>query len=116
MAGVGRGTRQLKEIRLSCEFCSSGLWNDKGQMLAYDLLDLPFPLVRRIAAWQHDFDEMENPPATGDEAWWERHEQEEVSIATELQTAMGESPIIKLYRKDGWLSIADINQFEGEKQ
>lgn len=109
-------TKRLNEIRLSCEFCSSGLWNEKGQMLAYDLLDLPFVLVRRIAAWQHDFDETENPPATGDDAWWERHEQEEISIATELQTAMGESPVIKLYRKDGWLSIADISQTEGEKQ
>ncbi len=52
-----------------------GLWNEKGQMLAYDLLGLPSSLVRRIAAWQHDFDETENPPATGDDAWWERHEQ-----------------------------------------
>ena len=106
-------TRQQKEIRLSCEFCSSGLWNDKGQMLAYDLLDLPFDLVRRIAAWQHDFDETENPPATGDDAWWDRHEQEEVSIATALQAAVGESPVVKLYRKDGWLSIAEINRSEG---
>lgn len=106
-------TRQLKEIRLSCEFCSSGLWNDKGQMLAYDLLDLPFPLVRRIAAWQIDFDETENPPATGDDAWWERHEQEEISIATALQATLGESPVVKLYRKEGWLSIAEINRSEG---
>jgi len=106
-------TRQLKEIRLSCEFCSSGLWNDKEQMLAYDLLDLPLDLVRRIAAWQHDFDETENPPATGDDAWWERHEQEAVSIATALQAAVGASPVVKLYRKDGWLSISDINQTKG---
>lgn len=99
-------TRQLKEIRLDCEFGSSGLWNDKGQMLAYDLLDLPFLLVRRIAAWQRDFDETEIPPAKGNDAWWERHEQEEISIATALQAAVGESPVIKLYRKDGWLSVA----------
>lgn len=105
--------RQLKEIRLSCEFCSSGLWNDKGQMLAYDLLDLPFSLVRRIAAWQRDFDETENPPATGDDAWWGGHEQEEISIATALQETLGASPVVKLYRKDGWLSVADINQSEG---
>lgn len=106
-------TRQLKEIRLSCEFCSSGLWNDKGQMLAYDLLDLPFSLVRRISAWQRDFDETENPPATGDDAWWERHEQEEISIATALQAALGACPVVKLYRKDGWLSVDEINRSEG---
>lgn len=108
-------TRQLKEIRLSCEFCSSGLWSDKGQMLAYDLLNLPFDLVRRIATWQRDFDETENPPATGDDAWWKRHEQDAISIATVLQAALGESPVIKLYRQDGWLSIADISQTEGGK-
>ena len=106
-------TRQLNEIRLSCEFCSSGLWNDKGQMLAYDLLDLPFDLVRRIAAWQDDFDETENPPATGDDAWWDRHEQEAISIATALQETLGTSPVVKLYRKDGWLSIAEINRSDG---
>ena len=106
-------TRQLKEIRLSCEFCSSGLWNDKGQMLAYDLLDLPFSLVRRISAWQRDFDETENPPTTGDDAWWERHEQEEISIATALQADLGACPVVKLYRKDGWLSVDEINRSEG---
>ena len=52
--------------------------NDTGEgetIDEYDLLGLPSSLVRRIAAWQHDFDETENPPATGDDAWWERHEQ-----------------------------------------
>ncbi len=106
-------TRQLKEIRLSCEFCSSGLWNDKGQMLAYDLVDLPFSLVRRIAAWQRDFDETENPPATGDDAWWEHHEQEELRIATALQEALGACPVVKLFYKDGWLSIDEISWSEG---
>jgi hypothetical protein len=108
-------TRQLQEIRLSCEFCSSGLWNNKGQMLDYDLLDLPFSLVRRIAAWQRDFDETENPPATGDDAWWDRHEQEEISIATALQDAVGATPVVKLYCKEGWFSVVDINRSEGEK-
>jgi hypothetical protein len=105
--------RQLREIRLSCDFSSSGLWNDKGQMLAYDLLNLPFPLVRRISAWQRDFDETENPPATGDDAWWESHEQEEISIATAIQLALGANPVVKLYRKDGWLSVDEINRSEG---
>lgn len=116
MAGRNRReafTRQLNEIRLSCEFCSSGLWNDKGQMLAYDLLDLPFRLVRRIAAWQRDFDETVDPPATGDDVWWDRHDREEVSIATALQAILGTSTAVKLYRKDGWLSVTEISWSEG---
>lgn len=52
----------------------------------------------------------------GDEAWWERHEQEAISIAMLLQAEVGASPIVKLYRQDGWLSIADIDQPEGGKR
>lgn len=108
-------TRQLKEIRLDNDFGSSGLWDDKGKMLGYDLLDLPLPLFRRIAAWQRDYDDTMNPPDMGDEAWWEHHEQEAISIAMVLQAALGASPVVKLYRKDGWLSVADINQTQGGK-
>ena len=108
-------TRQLKEIRLDSDFGSSGLWDDEGKMLGYDLLDLPFPLVRRIAAWQRDYDDTMNPPDMGDEPWWEHHEQEAISIAMVLQAAVGASPVVKLYRKDGWLSVADISQTEGGK-
>lgn len=101
-------TRQLKEIRLSCEFCSSGLWNDNGQMLAYDLLDLPFSLVRRIAAWQRDFDEAENPPATGDDVWWERHIEEEEEIAKVMQSKVGPATSVKIFRNNAWISISDF--------
>lgn len=109
-------TRQLREIRIENDFNSSGLWDDEGKMLGYDLLDLPFPLVRRIAAWQRNYDATMNPPDMGDEAWWERHEQEAISIAMLLQAAVGASPVVKLYRQDGWLSIADIDQPEGGKR
>ena len=81
--------RDLKEIRLENDFGSSGLWNAEGKMLPYDLLDLPFPVVRRIAAWQRDYDDTMNPPDMGDKAWWERHEQEALNIAVSLQDALG---------------------------
>jgi hypothetical protein len=35
-------------------------------MLGYDWLDVPFPLVQRIAAWQRDFDDMATPPEKAD--------------------------------------------------
>ena len=106
-------TRRLKEIRLDNDFGSSGLWNDDGRNLGYDLLDLPFPLVRRIAAWQREYDNTMNPPDMGDEAWWERHEKEALDLAKALQTALGENTAVKLYRKQGWMRVDEVVQAEG---
>ncbi|MBF0528826.1 MAG: hypothetical protein HQK55_06065 [Deltaproteobacteria bacterium] len=98
-------TRCLKEIRLDNDFGGSGLWDMDGKMLGYDLLDLPFPLVRRIAAWQRDYDDTMDPPDMGDDAWWERHEQEAFDIARALHDALGKSVAIKVHRKQGWLTV-----------
>ena len=106
-------TRQLTEIRLDNDFGSSGLWDERGRCLGYDLLDLPFPLVKRIAAWQRDYDETMNPPDMGDEAWWERHEQEAVEIAKALQAALGPKTVVKLYRPQGWVPVDQIDRCTG---
>lgn len=91
-------TRQLREVRLKCEFDSSGLWDAEGRMLSYDLLDLPFPLVRRICAWQRDFDNTVMPPDEGSEAWWDHHHNKSVEIAQQLQAALGANITVKLDR------------------
>lgn len=106
-------TRRLKEIRLDNDFGSSGLWSDDGRNLGYDLLDLPFPLVRRIAAWQREYDNTMNPPDMGDEAWWQRHEKEALDLAKALQTVLGENTVVKLYREQGWKSVDEVLQAEG---
>lgn len=106
-------TRQLREIRLDTDFASSGLWNEKGQMLGYDLLDLPFPLIRRIAAWQRDFDDTVMPPDEGSDEWWDRHQQEQIEIAKVLQAALGPEIAVKLYRREGWLTIDEIARAVG---
>jgi hypothetical protein len=106
-------TRRLKEIRLDNDFGSSGLWSDDGRNLGYDLLDLPFPLVRRIAAWQREYDNTMNPPGMGDEAWWHRHEKEALDLAKALQTVLGENTVVKLYREQGWKSVDEVLQAEG---
>ena len=105
-------TRQLQEIRPDNDFGSSGLWDDEGRNLGYDLLDLPFPLVRHIAAWQRDYDDTMNPPDMGDEAWWERHEQEAIDLAKALQTTLGENTVVKLHRKQGWMSVDEAVRVE----
>ena len=99
---------QLNEIRLDNDFCSSGLWGANGKMLPYDLLNLPFPIVRRIAAWQRDYDDTMNPPDMGDKAWWDRHEQEALDIAVSLQDALGSDITVKLYQAEGWLPVEQI--------
>lgn len=106
-------TQRLKEIRLDNDFGSSGLWDDEGRNLGYDLLDLPFPLVQRIAAWQRDYDDTMNPPDMGDEAWWERHGQESIDLAKALQTALSENTVVKLHRKQSWMSVDEVVRAEG---
>ncbi|AOX99903.1 hypothetical protein BJP62_05165 [Jeongeupia sp. USM3] len=106
-------TRQLKEIRLDNDFGSSGLWSAEGKMLGYDLLDLPFPLVRRIATWQRDYDDTIDPPDMGDDAWWDRHEQEVLELATELQMALSSEVAVNLRRPEGWMTIDQIIRAKG---
>lgn len=109
----GGFTRRLKELRLDNDYGSSGLWDAEGRMLSYDLLDLPFPLVRRIAAWQRDYDDTVAPPDKSSEAWWKRHDREEIEIAKALQTAAGPGVAVKLYRERKWLPLEDVEGAEG---
>ncbi len=104
-------TRQLREIRLDNDFGSTGLWDKKGRNLAYDLLDLPFPLLRRIAAWQRNYDDTLTPPSMDSEAWWTYHQQETLALAKALQTILGSQTTVKLHHQQGWLSIADFPEF-----
>ena len=54
-----------------------------------------------------------NPPDMGDEAWWHRHEKEALDLAKALRTALGENTVVKLYRKQGWMSVDEVIQAEG---
>jgi hypothetical protein len=106
-------TRQLKEVRLDNDYCSSGLWDEEGKMLGYDLLDLPFPLVRQIAAWQRDYDDTVTPPEEGSDEWWDCHAEEEIEIAKSLQAALGSEVAVKLYRREGWLTVDQLAHAAG---
>ena len=100
-------TLELKEIRLDNDFGSSGLWDESGEMLGYDMLDLPFPLVRRIAAWQRNYDYNEMPP-NNDGEWRKRHNQERVEIAEALQAALGSEIVVKLRRQKEWIPVSRV--------
>lgn len=82
-------TRRLTAIQVECDYGSTGLWDECGRNLSYDALDLPFDLIRRIAAWQADFDEIETPPSRADESWRHKHESERLVIIESLRAVLG---------------------------
>ncbi len=101
-------TLQLTELRIMADFGSSGLWNDEGRMISYDLIFLPFQLVRRLSAWQRDYDDTFNPPEPGDETWWDNHKREKNEIAKALQATLGSNTHVKVYLDEQWQWIGDI--------
>lgn len=103
-------TLQLEELRVDCDFGSSGLWDNKGRMIGYDLISLPFQIVRRLSAWQRGYDETFNPPDSGDEIWWDKHEREKNEIAKELQDALGSNTSVKVFQDDKWECIGVVVQ------
>lgn len=107
--------RSLGEIRLACDGESSGLWNDRDRMLDYDDLALPFPLVRRIAAWQRDYnDTFMRPDAPSMAEWWQRHDEEELALAAELQQAVGPGTCVKVWRDKRWRPISELKAAGGK--
>jgi hypothetical protein len=100
---------QLTEIRLNNDLYSSGLSDREKGMIGYDLLDLPFTLIRRIAKWQRNYDDAFSLQSTRDEAWWEKHNLEELFIAKELQAALGNGIPVTLRRGDRWIAIGQID-------
>ncbi len=101
-------THKLEEIRVDCDFGSSGLWDNKGIMIGYDLISLPFQLVRRLSAWQRDYDETFNPPDSDDATWWNNHEREKNAIAKALQATLGSNTQVKVYLDDQWQWIGEF--------
>jgi hypothetical protein len=77
-------------------------------MIGYDLIFLPFQLVRRLSAWQRDYDDTFNPPEPGDETWWDNHEREKNEIAKALQATLGSNTHVKVYLDEQWQWIGDI--------
>lgn len=76
-------------------------------------MDLPFPLVCRIAAWQRDFDNTVMPANEACDEWSERHAAEEIEIAQALQMAVGSEVAVKRYCPDGWVTVDQIVHVKG---
>jgi hypothetical protein len=102
-------TRQLTELRVNSKEHCSGLWDAEGTMLTYDQLDLPFPLIRRIAAWQRDHDEnISEHPYGPPGSFWIRHRREQWQITRALQAELGPS-VAAMTSVDGdWTGVQDL--------
>lgn len=77
-------------------------------MLPYDLLDSPFPLIRRIVAWHSAFDDTLDAVVsdTGpDEAWKEAHDREALAIGRELKKILKPSIPVFVKQMPGWKII-----------
>lgn len=102
-------TRQLTELRVNSKEHSSGLWDAEDNMLTYDQLDLPFPLVRRIAAWQRDHDEnISEHPYGPPGSFWARHKREQWQITRELQAELGASVSVSTSVDGEWTAVQDL--------
>ncbi len=84
-----RFTGQLTKLLLGNDYGGSGLWTADGRAVGYDLIDIPFGLVRQIAAWQRDYDDTVMRPDRSDEAKWQNHDQMTQDIAFALREALG---------------------------
>jgi len=103
----------LKCLRVAAEYGSTGIWDGQLRNIPYELIDIPFPLIRRIAAWQKNYDDTLIPllPETADDEWWENHEIEELNIARAIQDAMGDRLDVQIWMINGPVSINSIGMY-----
>jgi hypothetical protein len=52
---------QTPELRVGCDFGSTGLWNGAGQNLPYDYVGLPIALEQRMRHLQAEFNDKADP-------------------------------------------------------
>jgi hypothetical protein len=104
-------THGLKEICLVNGFDGTGLLDENGNWINYDELNLPFPLIRRIALWQKDYEDMLTSPDISDCHWWHGHIHEESKIGEELEEVLKSKVAVKQCR---WKKPLEISRNTGQ--
>jgi len=101
-------TERLETLVVSADYGSSGLW--AGGNVPYDLIDLPFPLIKRIAAWQRNYDDTLIPllPDTADDDWWKKHDMEGENIARDIQEVLGDKIDVQIGKNTGLVSVKTL--------
>jgi hypothetical protein len=106
-------TSKLSVICVDCDWSSSGLWTEKGNMISYDYIDLPLPLIRRIIDWHGEFDATLDEVISGtgpSDEWSEKHVREKREIALELQKTLGTGIVVQICTEEGWTPITVLKQ------
>ena len=85
-------TQELQCLVVNSDYGSSGLWDDNGRNIPYDLIDLPFALIKRLSAWQENYNNTLIPllPGTADDEWWDKHLAEKKDIVVAIQDVLGD--------------------------
>jgi hypothetical protein len=103
----------MEEIHVACDFAATGLWDKRGAMLAYDTQVLPWDLIRRLSAWQWDYDVTFNPPEhMGTDAWWSQHAAQRLVLAKEVQRAVGPQVRVMVDTEGGPVWVGDLENGE----
>ena len=99
-------TSELTVVRVDCDWSSSGLWTERGQMIPYDYIDIPLSLIRRIINWHEEYDATLNEGISDE--WEEKHEREKHQLALELQNTLGSGIVVQVMADKGWASIKSV--------
>lgn len=91
-------------IRVDCDWCAEGLWDERGR--AFDVASFPLSaeLGRRILAWQEKYDEEAQPWSPNDPFDWDAHYAEGIAIARLVKAELPDHEIAvgdRLVNADG---------------
>ncbi|HVL29237.1 MAG TPA: hypothetical protein VM326_00785 [Sphingomicrobium sp.] len=102
-------------IRVECDFCADGLWDERGAAYSLDQFPLSDGLKRRIAAWQRTFDEEAVPWEEPEMPDWQGHQAEGEAIARLVKAEMPDADVVAFDRRvneDG--SLGERVPYPGE--
>jgi hypothetical protein len=101
---------QIAELRLDCDRGSTGLWNNQGQNLSYEYVNLPTYLELRVRYLQAEFDEKSSPYSRhkDDESFWAWVSNQEIEIARDIQLLAGDATRVVLWRGNRWVWVGDV--------
>lgn len=100
---------RIPELRVDCEFGSTGLWNGAGHNLSYEQVGLPIDLEQRVRHLQAEFDEKAAPYSSlkGDDDFWDWVNIQEIAIAQDIQLLAGDATRVVLWRGNRWVWIGE---------
>ena len=104
-------TTALNEIRFDYDYGSSGLWNERGQMLGADQIDAPFSVLRDIKRLALSWEVAQAPDSSRQgpsESWWRDFNRRELDLATALRSALPAHVTVSVHRDGRWQPVTTL--------